>query len=133
MTQNIAAMLLVPIAGVVVSQPGGGDVYAMVGAFIAAVCTLFNAYEMRRSAYSKATLFIGSATVGCIGPGLAIYTMEAEGWATEQTLTWHAWAGLGLIFGLSGWGALHTFLRGVSSYLERRGKTLLGQDADKRE
>lgn len=129
--QQISALFSIPLATMVAHEPGGGDIYAVLGAFIAATCTLFNAHELRRSKISQATVFIGSATVGSIGPGLLISFAYWRGWlAGMEILTWHAWAGLGLIFGLSGWGCLHTFLRSVTRYFERRSATLLGSNEE---
>jgi hypothetical protein len=125
-TQQVAALLTIPIASMAADAPGGGDIYAMVGALIAAVCTLFNAQEAKRTKLSQATVFIGSATVGCIGPGVTVSFMLWKGWiAYPIPLTWHGWAGLGLMFGLSGWGALHTVLKAISNFVEARAAALI--------
>lgn len=110
----IAAAFSLPIAAVVVSHPEAPDIYAILGAIVAAIMALIEARLKDRSVSHTLGVFLGTVSVGAIMPGLLFQIARWKGWVAADTLqyvTWHAWAGAGLICGLPAWGLLHLLHR----------------------
>ena len=92
------------------SSPNSQDVYAVIGAMLAAVVVLVDYGGTpggRRGTMQFMTVFISSAFIGSIGPGVTANTILPE---AMGALTWHAWAMLGFVFGLAGWVATRSVL-----------------------
>ena len=114
--QFLAGTML-PATFVVLAQlagpggPGPQDAWSVLGAMVASFIVVHR--ESRGgtlSLWKTPTLssFIASVFVGSIGPGVIINTVLPfffDGFVTKYSalITWHGWAALGLIFGLSGW------------------------------
>lgn len=91
--------------------PGPQDAWSVLGAMVASFIVVHR--ESRGvvlSLWKTSTLssFIASVFVGSIGPGVTINTVLPfffDGFITtySQLITWHGWATLGLVYGLSGW------------------------------
>ena len=98
------ALCAVPALIAVLNGPATEDIYAVIGAMLAAVVVLvdFSASSKagRRGTMQFMTVFISSAFIGSIGPGSAAHWLMAD---QTTTLTWHTWAMLGFVFGLAGW------------------------------
>ncbi len=104
----IPATVAVVSAGA--SSPNSEDIYAVIGAMLAAVVVLVDYGGTpggRRGTLQFMTIFISSSFVGSIGPGVTANTIIPE---TMGTLTWHVWAMLGFVFGLAGWVATRSVL-----------------------
>jgi len=102
-TYTLANILLIfpAIVVAILKGPETPDVYAVLGAVCATAIVVLDAkYKTRNETIS---LIIGCGSVGSIAPGLIIHF-----WFTHlyDTLTWHAWAGLGLLFGGFGYGLI---------------------------
>ena len=102
----LASIALCAVAALiaVLNGPATEDIYAVIGAMLAAVVVLvdFSAANKagRRGTMQFMTVFISSAFVGSIGPGAAAHWLMVE---AAPALTWHSWAALGFVFGLAGW------------------------------
>lgn len=108
---------MLPATFVVLAQlagpggPGPQDAWSVLGAMVASFIVVHR--ESRGgtiSLWKTPTLssFIASVFVGSIGPGVVINTILPflfDGFVTKYSalITWHGWASLGLVFGLSGW------------------------------
>lgn len=89
-------------------SPGPQDSWSVLGAMIASVIIMHR--ETRGTNFWRTPMlssFLTSSFIGSIGPGLLIntvlpwmFTDFSSKWG--MMITWHGWAGLGLLFGLSG-------------------------------
>jgi hypothetical protein len=72
---------------------------------------LLEARTKGRSLRDTARVFLGSCTVGMFAPGIAYGIMRYWlKWIPDEAvpfITWHYWAGAGLLASLFGWGLLH--------------------------
>lgn len=106
----IAALAALPVVGIVVSHPSSSDAYAVLGAIIASIVTLMDAQKNKRDLRHSVSVFLGSAFMGSILPGIFYQVALWGQWITEDInrfLTWQVWASAGLISGLQGWAMLH--------------------------
>lgn len=97
------ALCAVPAFIAVVGGPATEDIYAVIGAMLAAVVVLVDfsgSKGGRRSTMQFMTVFIASSFVGSIGPGATAHWFFEE---RAASLTWHTWAMSGFVFGLAGW------------------------------
>ena len=98
------ALCAVPALLAVLGGPATEDIYAVIGAMLAAVVVLVDfssSYRaQKRGTLQFITVFISSSFIGSIGPGSAAHWLMAD---QTVSLTWHMWAALGFIFGLGGW------------------------------
>ena len=99
--------------------PGPQDAWSVLGAMVASFIVVHR--ESRGGVHRESrggvlslwktptlSSFIASVFVGSIGPGVTINTILPfffDGFATKNAalITWHGWATLGLVYGLSGW------------------------------
>lgn len=123
--------LLLPVAAimaVVVPGPGTNDIYALIGAAIAAIVVVFELSAKERAWGRKALIFLVSVFTGIAGPGGYVYNVKGLEYA--HSLSWHAWAIYGLIFGLIGWVVILAFFGLVVNNKDRilrwAGKKFLG-------
>jgi hypothetical protein len=99
----IPAAVAVVGAGPIAGGPASEDIYAVIGAMLASVVVLVDYGGTpggRRGTMQFTTVFISSAFIGSIGPGVAANTVIPE---SVGVLSWHSWAMLGFVFGLAGW------------------------------
>jgi hypothetical protein len=100
----VFALCAVPAILAVLSGPATEDIYAVIGAMLAAVVVLVDfssSYKSQnRGTMQFMTVFISSAFIGSIGPGSAAHWFMQD---ETLSLTWHMWAALGFLFGLAGW------------------------------
>jgi hypothetical protein len=95
------ALCAVPALLAVIGGPATEDIYAVIGAMLAAVVVLVDySSSYKRGTMKFISVFISSATIGSFGPGIAAHWLMAD---QTPSLTWHMWAGLGFVFGLAGW------------------------------
>lgn len=100
----VFGLCAVPAILAVLGGPATEDIYAVIGAMLAAVVVLVDfssSYRaQKRGTMQFLTVFISSAFIGSIGPGAAAHWLMSD---HTPSLTWHMWAALGFIFGLAGW------------------------------
>lgn len=115
-----AALLLLPVAGVVLSTgPTGRDAYAMLGGIVASILTLVEARKKDRGMGHTASVFLGSGFVGSMLPGALVYAARVKGWLTKEAaeeIAWQVWVVAGAVCGMNAWWLLH----GVNQWLQRR-------------
>lgn len=109
----IATALLLPlsaiIASLVVPGPGASDIYAAIGASIAAVVVVFELGKKNRAWGQNAVIFLVSVFTGIAGPGAYVYNVKGMEYAAS--LSWHMWLVYGLLFGLAGWALVMAALK----------------------
>ena len=81
------------------------DAWACVGAMLASALAAADACRKDKSFPHMMSVVLSSAFVGSVGPGAAGYYFIAD---KVPQLTWHAWAAGGLVFGLGGFGLVHS-------------------------
>ncbi len=119
----LAALLSLPCVAVVVHNPDSGDAYAVLGAIIASILALIEARKKDRELGHTLSVFLGSASMGSIVPGLVYHAAVWRGWVprdSQQLMPWQVWAFGGLLFGLNGWGLLHV----ANAVLRQRAKSV---------
>ena len=98
----IPAAVAVVGAGQLAGGPASEDIYAVIGAMLASVVVLvdYGGTPGGHRTMQFTTVFISSAFIGSIGPGVAAQTVIPD---SMGVLSWHVWAMLGFVFGLAGW------------------------------
>ena len=87
------------------NTPNTMDALACVGAMLASALAAADACRKDKSFPNMLSVVLSSAFVGSVGPGAAGYYFIPD---KMLILTWHAWAAAGLIFGLGGFGLVHS-------------------------
>jgi len=104
----IVAMASLPAAIVAVIQSRfDPDLMAFVGAVVAAIVTVLEAVEHERKLSHRVMVFLSSVVVGSVGPGGIVWKFYRDQF---ETLSWHAWAGLGFAGGLLGWAVVSALM-----------------------
>ncbi len=119
----LALDILLAAAGVVatiaaVQVPTSADMVAVLGAMLATVIAVLDARKKDRSLGNTVAVVIGSAFVGSVAPGACFYTAFPD---LAAKFTWHMWATLGFVGGLTGWSAV---LAAISIWRSRQDKVL---------
>lgn len=123
-TPALAAICFLPVLAVVVKAPESADVYAVVGAFLVSITALIEARQKGRGTGDTIRVFIGTAAMGSMLPGLLFGLAMWQGWVSPELqghLTWHFWAFAGFFCGLNGWGIIYK----VNRVLNRRADAIL--------
>lgn len=104
---------LIPL-GVVVTAPTSSDAWALAGASMAALLSGLYSLSKRRGYWVLALNVLSSASVGTLGPGLALWCVAMVHDGTHQhlssSMTWEVWTGGGLFCGLGGWAMVHSVM-----------------------
>lgn len=101
-----------------VQSPDRTDMVSVLGAMLATVIATLEARKKDRTLTNTVCVIIGSSFIGSIAPGAVLFNWYPE---LAGRLTWHAWAALGFVCGLVGWGTMQA---AVHVFSKRRDKAL---------
>lgn len=126
LTTALMGMVPAIIAAVAgqVSGPGQHDFMAALGAAPASALVLLYCQRKGRGLNETASAFLASGMCGMIVPGAALWNWAP---AFAQQCTWHVWALLGALAGLSGWFVV---LAAIVAF-ELRAPKLVNEQLDK--
>lgn len=118
----LAAMSLPTLTIAAVKGPATDDIYAVLGAVLAAILALMDAVQKKRDYFHAASTFLGSSVIGALAPGpvyhLMGYMQLIKVDAVIWTL-WQTWAIAGFFFGLNGWFIIHKANDRIRDFVDR--------------
>lgn len=118
----LAAMSLPTLTVAAVKGPAADDIYAVLGAVLAAILALMDAVQKRRDYFHAASTFLGSSVIGALAPGpvyhLFGYMQLIKTDAALWTL-WQTWAITGFFFGLNGWFIIHKLNDRIREFIDK--------------
>lgn len=118
----LAAMSLPTLTIAAVRGPAADDIYAVMGAVLAAILALMDAVQKRRDYFHAASTFLGSSVIGALAPGpvyhLLSYIKLIPADAVIFTL-WQTWAIAGFFFGLNGWFLIHKTNDRIREFIDK--------------
>ena len=118
----LAAMSLPTLTVAAVRGPAADDIYAVLGAVLAAILALMDAVQKRRDHFHAASTFLGSSVIGALAPGPVYQLLVHMALIPkENTLfnLWQTWAIAGFFFGLNGWFLIHKTNDRIRDFIDR--------------
>lgn len=118
----LAAMSLPTLTVAAVRGPAADDIYAVMGAVLAAILALMDAVQKRRDHFHAASTFLGSSVIGALAPGPVYQLLVHMAFIPKETSLfnlWQTWAIAGFFFGLNGWFLIHKTNDRIRDFIDR--------------
>lgn len=119
----IATAVWTGVAAVLVNQPNIGDIWAVLGAGLGAICALIEARANNRTIWETLSVFVGSSAIGSFGPAILYGAMFWIGWISpelESVITWQWWSAAGFFFALNAWLIIHRVNKRILAAIDER-------------